>query len=337
MRVVSEGVARELPALWYDQGVLHLIDQRRLPLHLEIVQAGDLEAVCTAIRDMTVRGAPAIGAAAAFGMAQAQLRRDDLGHAAARLRATRPTAFDLFDAIAAMEAAAAVGQDLAVAAAAYVARTVDRCRRIGEHGAALLTEGSRVLTHCNAGALATVDWGTALAPLRVAHRAGRRLFVYADETRPRLQGARLTVWELLNEGIPHALIADNAAGLYLRRREVDLVIVGADRIVANGDVANKIGTYEKAVVAAANGVPFYVAAPASTFDSSLPHGDSIPIEERDASEVTHLEGVQVAPFGTSVRNPAFDVTPHQLVSGYITEHGIFAPGDLGRLQQLSAR
>ena len=331
LRVVRDGKAVDLRALWYSDGTLYLLDQRKLPLTVEVFEAHDLEASAFAIEDMVVRGAPAIGAAAALAMAQADHHGVDLAVAAARLRRTRPTAHDLFFAIDAMERAAGAGKDLQAEAQRYVDDIVDRCRRIGEHGATLLREGSRVLTHCNAGALATVDWGTALAPLRVAHRAGLGIFVFADETRPRLQGTRLTAWELVNEGIPHALIADNAAGLYLRRGEIDLVLTGADRIVANGDVANKVGTYEKAVVAKAHGVPLYVAAPVSTFDLSIPDGDGIPIEERSAQEMTHIEGVRIAPHGVTVRNPAFDITPAALVAGYITEAGVFPQDRLERL------
>jgi translation initiation factor eIF-2B subunit alpha/methylthioribose-1-phosphate isomerase len=205
------------------------------------------------------------------------------------------------------------------------------CKSIGEHGSALIKDGSRVLTHCNAGALATVDFGTALAPMRVAHRAGRKFFVYVDETRPRLQGAKLTSWELLNEGIDHAIIADNAAGHYMSRGQVDLVIVGADRIVSNGDFANKIGTYEKAVLAKESGVPFYVAAPVSTFDFSLTSGSGIVIEERSQDEVLLVGGRRISPEGSRAMNPAFDVTPARYVTGFITENGVSRPGEFSSL------
>ncbi len=199
------------------------------------------------------------------------------------------------------------------------------CEAIGRNGSHFIKDGASVLTHCNAGALATVDYGTALAPIRAAAAAKQEVFVFVDETRPRLQGTKLTAWELFNEGIPHAIIADNAAGYYMAKGEVDLVIVGADRICANGDFANKIGTYEKAILAREHGVPFYVAAPVSTFDPELASGADIPIEERDPEEVTHVQGQSVAPQGVKAANPAFDVTPFRYVTGIITEHGIVYP------------
>jgi S-methyl-5-thioribose-1-phosphate isomerase len=272
---------------------------------------------------MTVRGAPAIGAAGAYGMALAQLNGKEPAKAARLLKSTRPTAYDLFYAVDSMMQVK--NGDLVDAANEYADGIVTKCRSIGEYGAPLIKRGSKVLTHCNAGALATVDFGTALAPMRVAHRAGKRFFVYVDETRPRLQGAKLTAWELLNEGIDHAIIPDNASGHYLRT-DVDLVIVGADRIAANGDFANKIGTYEKAVLAKENGVPFYVAAPVSTFDQSLKDGRGIVIEERPEDEVLIVDGNRIAPKGSHALNPAFDVTPAKYVKGFITEKGILSPG-----------
>jgi methylthioribose-1-phosphate isomerase len=209
----------------------------------------------------------------------------------------------------------------------YADSIVEMCYRIGENGSGLIKEGYRILTHCNAGALATVDFGTALAPIRVAHRAGKKLFVYVDETRPRLQGAKLTAWELVNEGIDHAVISDNAAGHYMKN-DVDIVIVGADRIARNGDFANKIGTYTKAVLAKENGVPFYVAAPVSTFDTKIRGGAQITIEERSEDEVLFVDGCRVAPNGSRALNPAFDVTPAKYVTGFITEKGVFKPGRL---------
>jgi methylthioribose-1-phosphate isomerase len=217
--------------------------------------------------------------------------------------------------------------DMAQAADDFADSIVDKCRRIGQNGSRLIKTGTRVLTHCNAGALATVDFGTALAPMRVAHRAGKKMFVYVDETRPRLQGAKLTAWELLNEGIDHAVISDNAAGHYMKE-SVDLVVVGADRIAGNGDFANKIGTYTKAVLAKENGVPFYVAAPISTFDLKIKDVSAIPIEERSEYDVLFVNECRVAPKGSKALNPAFDVTPARYVKGFITENGVLKPGDI---------
>jgi S-methyl-5-thioribose-1-phosphate isomerase len=208
------------------------------------------------------------------------------------------------------------------------------CRKIGENGASLIEDSDSILTHCNAGALATVDFGTALAPIRVAHRSGKELFVYVDETRPRLQGSKLTAWELVNEGIDHAVIPDNAAGHYLKG-DVDLVIVGADRIATNGDFANKIGTYEKAVLARTNKVPFYVAAPISTFDPATRRGSDIVIEERSEKEVLFVDGVRIAPRGSKALNPAFDVTPRKYVTGFITEKGVLSPGEVSSVMRRS--
>ncbi|MCX7028749.1 MAG: S-methyl-5-thioribose-1-phosphate isomerase [Spirochaetes bacterium] len=301
-----------------------------------------------------VRGAGAIGAAGGFGTAQAALEAPEAGFdaymesAERLLKATRPTARNLFYAVdrvlAAVRRVRAAGgspaeaRRTAVAEAEAVAREdTAACVRIGEIGAALVTDGARILTHCNAGWLGFSDWGTALAPLYRARRDGKRFSVWVDETRPRLQGARLTAWELANEGIDFQVIPDNAAGWLMRRGEVDLVIVGSDRIAANGDVANKVGTYEKAVCARANGVPFYVAAPLSTFDAGAATGDDIPIEERDPGEVLLATGpdaegtmrtVSLAAPGAGARNPAFDVTPADLITGIVTERGILRPHEL---------
>ncbi len=317
---------RDIPALWYEKGKVVFIDQRLLPSRFSLYEARRVRQVAFAIKEMVVRGAPAIGAAAAFGMALAQEQKQDLGKAAELLRGTRPTAHDLFFGVDSMLKAAADGKNLKDAAAEYAKNIIDQCHRIGIHGARLIQSGNSVLTHCNAGALATIDWGTALAPMRVAHNAGKELFVFVDETRPRLQGAKLTSWELLNEGIPHAVIPDNAAGYFMARREVDLCIVGADRITVSGDFANKIGTYEKAVLARENGIPFYVAAPVSTFDRGMRDGRGIPIEERSADEVHFVGRTRVTPEGVSARNPAFDVTPARYVTAFITEKGLIAPG-----------
>lgn len=296
---------------WSDEG-LRLIDQTRLPEEEAYLVCRTSEEVARAIRDMVVRGAPAIGAAAAYGVALAA-REGDLAAGAARLRAARPTARDLFWAVERVERAA----DPLAEAHAIARESVAACRAIGRHGAALLPEGARVVTICNTGALATVDYGTALGVVRAADEAGKRPFVYVMETRPRAQGARLTTWELKRLGIPFQLIADSAAGLLLRRGMADAAISGADRICANGDVVNKVGTYPLALLCREHGVPFYVAAPSSTLDAATPDGSAVVIEERDPSEVTTF-----APPGTPAWNPAFDVTPARLVSALISEAGV---------------
>jgi len=328
LHVTIEGVPRELKTVWLEDGMVKLIDQRYLPFDVRVYEAKTYEDVAVAIEDMVVRGAPAIGATAAYGMAQAGEQGLDLKIVADRFRKTRPTGQDLFYAIDTMMAAAAGGQDLLAAAERYARDDIERCRKIGEHGAKLIRNGTRILTHCNAGALAAVDYGTAMAPMRVAKEQGRRFFVYVDETRPRLQGARLTAWELLQAGIEHAIITDGAAGHFWGHGEIDLVLVGADRIAANGDTANKIGTYAKAVVAKENGVPFYVAAPTSTIDTALASGAKIPIEERSPQEVLHLGGQPIAPKESPARNPSFDVTPAKYITGIITEQGILKPSQL---------
>lgn len=301
---------KDMRSLWWESGKLMFIDQRRLPFQLTFYEADSVDDVAEAIKKMVVRGAPAIGCAACYGMALGEGSKS----AARTLRRTRPTAHDLFYAIDYM-----LEHDGDLEAAhAYVENVIERCRRIGEVGAKLIEPGSRILTHCNAGALATVDWGTALAPMRVAKN--RNIFVWVDETRPRCQGL-LTAWELEQEGIDHAYIADNAAGHYMQHGEVDMVMVGADRIAANYDVANKIGTYQKAVLAHENGVPFYVAAPRNTFDEDMESGTDIEIEERDPVEVTRMHDYTPR----QVRNPAFDITPACHISGIITEEGVIRP------------
>jgi methylthioribose-1-phosphate isomerase len=333
-----------------DGGTVHLIDQNRLPFEFRVAACADHRATAGAIREMTVRGAPAIGAAAAFALAQAfrEAPADDpwsyAHEARRRIEATRPTARDLFHGTehvwAAAEAAphpAAAVEAAQRAAQALADGSAEECRRIGEHGEALVPAGARVLTHCNAGWLATVDFGTALAPVYAAARAGKQLHVWVDETRPRAQGARLTAWELGGEGVPHTVIADNAAAHLMSRGEVDLVIVGADRIARCGDVANKVGTLAKAVCAREFGIPFYVAAPPSTFDGSVADGAAIPIEERTPDEVHYQTGpdesgalrrVRVTAPGSPARNPAFDVTPARFVTAIITDRGVFRPGEL---------
>ncbi len=305
-------------AIWLQERTVQFIDQRKLPYRFEIFTARTVDDIAYAIKEMVVRGAPAIGAAAAYGMA---LGEKDPEKTARILRSTRPTAYDLFYAVDTMLQAINRSENLYDAASTYVESIIDRCRKIGENGEKLIKDADTVLTHCNAGALATVDYGTALAPLRKAHEKQKKMFVYADETRPRLQGL-LTAWELYHEGIPHALIVDNAAGYFMKKKEINLVIVGADRIAKNGDFANKIGTYEKAVCAKENDIPFYVAAPASTFDPKLTNGSQIIIEERGRQELTEVNGNTIMPDWLSIKNPAFDVTPHNYVTGYITENGV---------------
>ena len=337
MRVRVDGEVRDVRTVWLDDGIVKLIDQRALPFEFRIHEARTVEEVAEAIEDMVVRGAPAIGATAAYGLALAAINGDDVKAAADRLRRTRPTGHDLFHAIDVVLRGIRAGSSPTDAAESYAKDDIARCRAIGRHGAKLIKNRARILTHCNAGALAAVDYGTVMAPLRVAKDAGRRFFVYVSETRPRFQGSRLTAWELAQEGIEHAIIADGASGHFLSRGEVDLVLVGADRIAANGDTANKIGTYEKAVVAKENGVPFYVAAPTSTFDLSLASGAKIPIEERSPQEILHLEGRPTAPKESPARNPAFDVTPARYIMGFVTDAGILRPSQLRALGTTAAR
>jgi len=306
---------------------LELLDQRQLPERIAYVVCRSAADVAQAIRDMVVRGAPAIGCAAAFGVALEAKRAAGLEHAFDALARSRPTAVNLFWALERMRAAlgARGANALETEALAIYEDDLAVNRLIGAHGAALIPEGARVMTHCNAGALATAGHGTALGVIRSARDAGRKLSVIANETRPYLQGARLTAWEMVQENIPVTLITDSMAGFLMSRGEVDLLIVGADRIAANGDVANKIGTYALAVLAQRHGLPFYVAAPRSTFDTSLADGRAIPIEERDASEVTGYRGTRWAAQGVAVRNPAFDITPAELISALVTERGILRP------------
>ncbi len=321
----GEGI-EDMRAVWMKDDMVEMIDQRYLPRELKYFTAQHYDDIKRSIKEMMVRGAPAIGVTAAYGMAQAALQEKDLEKAAEVIKSARPTAYDLFYAVDYMMEN--MGDDPASAAEEYANSVVEKCRSIGVHGADLINDRDNILTHCNAGALATVDYGTALAPIREAWRQGKYIFVFADETRPRLQGARLTAWELYNEGIPHAVIVDNAAGHYMQRGEVDMVIVGTDRIAANGDIANKIGTYEKAVVAKENNIPFYVAAPVTTFDPETESGMDIPIEERGRSEVCDVMGSCIMPDGSKAKNPAFDVTPNRFITGYITEKGVFTTEEI---------
>ena len=329
--------------LWWEDSQLKMIDQRILPLRYEVLSYADYRAVAEAITDMVVRGAPAIGAAGGFGMALAALQspardRDsllnDLAQAKNVLDAARPTAVNLSWATTrvmdlAQHLVLPNVDDIRSAILAEAEHIADEDvainRRMGAFGAEIVPAQANVLTHCNAGSLATVDYGTTLGVVRAAVEQGKQVHVWVDETRPRLQGARLTAWELMQDGIPMTLIADNAAGMLMRLGRVDVVLFGADRVAANGDVANKIGSYKLAVLAQANGIPCYSVVPTPTVDISLAHGDLIPIEERDAREVTHVGAEQIAPSGVPVYNPAFDVTPHRYLTGIITEEGICYP------------
>ncbi len=324
---------------WRDDAVV-MLDQRRLPQEEKYLELRDVEGVARAIEDLAIRGAPAIGCAAAMGIARAAVTSEastaealirDLETARDRLARTRPTAVNLFWALGRMseawKALATRGVDdirraLIDAAQKIHDDDIETCRAIGRAGLELVPDGSRILTHCNAGALATAGYGTALGVVRAAFEAGRGIEVLADETRPFLQGARLTAWELQRDHIPVTVITDNMAGHLMREEQVDLVVVGADRIAANGDVANKIGTYALAVLARAHDIPFYVAAPRTTVDLEAPSGEAIPIEERGRAEVAEMGGQALVPEGVAVRHPAFDVTPAELVSAIVTEVGI---------------
>jgi len=331
---------------------IRLIDQRRLPNELVIMECTDYHQVGEAIKSLAVRGAPAIGVTAAGGLAlaAAALKEEPpaafwegLEQAAAELRATRPTAVNLFWAIQKVMDHAAGLRDQppsAVAEALYrfaqqlASEDVETNRRMAAYGAALVPERAGILTHCNTGSLATVEWGTALGVIRSAHDQGKSIHVFVDETRPVLQGSRLTAWECVQYGIPATLITDNMAAHMMRLGKIQLAFVGADRIAANGDTANKIGTYGVAVLAREHGIPFYVVAPTSTVDLSLASGEEIEIEERSHDEVTHVGGVRIAPEGIAVANPAFDVTPAKYITGIITERGIAYPPFTTSLRRL---
>jgi methylthioribose-1-phosphate isomerase len=336
--------------VWMEDGAVKIINQLLLPHAFEIMKLPDHHAVAEAITSMAVRGAGAIGVAAAYGMAQVAREAPEQGFwdyvadGTLRLQKTRPTAQNLFYAVKkvndAMRDAPNIREARRVAqevAQGIADADVAQCEAIGCHGAKLIKNGARILTHCNAGWLAFADWGSALAPIYMAKRQGKNVFVFCDETRPRCQGTILTAWELDREGIDCAVIADNAAGYFMHRGDVDFVITGADRIAANGDTANKIGTYEKAVIAHENDIPFYVAAPSTTIDLKCPSGDRIPIEERSEEEVLGAIGMTDKGIVTSVRiahkeaharNPAFDVTPAQYITGIITEYGVSKPEEI---------
>jgi len=336
--------------VWMQDNYVYLINQQLLPHKFEIYQSKNHIDTANAIKTMIVRGAPAIGAAGAFGIAQAALKfngdnienfKNHVEKAANILKSTRPTANDLFYAIDFVKNKIMnnlnfedAKKDSVKYANEYADWNAELCRKIGEHGNKLIKNNQNILTHCNAGALACVDFGTALSPIRIAHYNKKNIFVYVDETRPRNQGASLTAWELAQERISHAIIADNAAGFFMKKKEVDMIIVGADRIAMNGDVANKIGTYEKAVLAKENNIPFYVAAPLSTFDINSKTGEDIPIEERSEDELLYIHGIdenkiirkiRIAPEESHAKNPAFDVTSARYITGIITEKGIIKP------------
>src|SRR5215203_3946498 len=332
-----------LPTIdWQDDAIV-MVDQRKLPGQELYIRCRTSQEVARAIRTMVIRGAPAIGVAAAMGIALGMRKSTakgtrqyavDFQKICDMMASTRPTAVNLFWAIDRMKRvfaeAAQAGQSTEEIAArlekearAIHDEDVAACRAMGGHGAALVSDGARVLTHCNAGALATAGYGSALGVIRAAVEQGKKIAVFADETRPFMQGARLTAWELIRDGISTTVITESMAGPLMRAGEIDLVVVGADRIAANGDTANKIGTYTVAVLAREHKIPFYVAAPLSTIDLATPDGEQIPIEERDQREVTHLGASRLTPIGAKIRNPAFDVTPHRYIAGIITERGIF--------------
>ena len=346
-----------LPSVaWHDDDIV-MVDQRKLPAAEVYVTCKSVNDVAKAIKAMVIRGAPAIGVCAAMGLALGAARSKSTGtkqfttefqRNCDLLAATRPTAVNLFWAIERMKRTFSEGALAGESVEQLQARLrieadrihdedVECCRAIGRHGAGLVPQDARILTHCNAGALATAGYGTALGVIRGAVEAGRNVRVLADETRPFLQGARLTAWELIKDGIDTTVITDNMAGAMMRAGDVDLVVVGADRIAANGDIANKIGTYSVAVLAKEHNIPFYVAAPLSTIDLATTDGDAIPIEERDSREVTHLGSNQLAPDGAHVRNPSFDVTPHKYITAIITERGVLRPPFMESLANAGAR
>ena len=327
----------ELKAIEWLGDKLRILDQSKLPWEESFIDLVDYRDVALAIKEMKVRGAPAIGIAAAYGIALGAqsiktTNKDEflaqLNQVMQALAVTRPTAVNLFQAISSMKKAATgdnipeIKGRLINEAKRIHQEEIEATKRLSQLGAKLIQDGFTILTHCNAGSLATAGYGTALGVIRAAREQGKKISVFVTETRPLLQGARLTAWELMREDIPVTLITDSMAGYFMKQNKIDCVIVGADRIAANGDVANKIGTYTLAVLAKENSIPFYVAAPTSTIDLSLASGDKIPIEERDPHELTHIRGVPIAPDGITAANPAFDITPHDYVSAIITEKGI---------------
>ncbi len=333
MRFTLNGQWVDRPCLWPVEGGIEHIDQRMLPGSTVIVRSKTLEEQLEAIRTLSVRGAPAIGVFAALAFAFGLERGSDPNDLKLAILSARPTAVDPRNAVCEVEEAfLASGPKGAMSKAIEIMeRTISQCRQIGELGARLVPDGGRVMTHCNAGALATVDWGTALAPIRMKARQGGDPFVWVSETRPLLQGSRLTAWELAQERIRHSVIVDSSSGHLMGRGLVDIVIVGADRVARNGDVANKIGTYEKAVLARENNVPFYVALPLSTLDADTATGADIVIEERAAREVTDMNGMATAPEISPAFNPAFDMTPHRYITGYVTPMGVLDRKGLNEL------
>jgi S-methyl-5-thioribose-1-phosphate isomerase len=335
--------------VWFEGNKVKMINQVLLPHKFEIVSYKNHKEVAEAIKTMVVRGAPAIGATGAFGIALATLEANKsnfkkyIAEASQTLRSTRPTAQNLFhaidyvlDSIKGLNNIEAIRKKAIKTANEFADADVESCKKIGQYGNTLIKDGFKIETHCNAGWLATVDWGTALSPIYVAHREGKKIFVYVDETRPRSQGMSLTAWELSQENVPHKIIPDNA-GAYYMSKGIDMMIVGADRIAANGDVANKIGTFEKAIAAKYFNIPFYVAAPFTTIDFKCPDGAHIPIEQRSEDEVLYVQGlhengkimkVRVAPAKSGALNPAFDVTPANLITAIVTERGIIKPNKL---------
>jgi methylthioribose-1-phosphate isomerase len=329
--------------LEFCNGILKLVDQTKLPLENKIVELSTYEEIADAIKTMIVRGAPAIGVTAVYGVVVAansistQSKEEffeELKKACDHIKSTRPTAVNLFWAVDRVYNKALSNKDKSIDEIREILESearlmekedIESNRAIGKYGNELIKQNDTILTHCNAGALATCDYGTALGVIRAAHEAGKNISVFADETRPYLQGSRLTVWELMEDNIPVTLICDNMAGHFMKEGLINCAIVGADRIALNGDTANKIGTYSVAVLAKENNIPFYVAAPISTIDFSIESGDEIPIEERSSEEVTHIKGVRIAPEGIKVRNPAFDVTPSKYITAIITDKGIIYP------------
>lgn len=333
----------EIKSIEFKDDVLYLIDQRKLPTEYEIFECKDYRDVDFAIQDMVVRGAPAIGATAAYGVVLAakeflSLEKskffEEMKKAMEKLNQSRPTAVNLMWAISKMKSLIDENKELETSeiygkikekADEIFNDDIKTNKAMAKHGNEIIKQGARILTHCNTGALATVAYGTALGVVREAHYTGKDIFVYADETRPRLQGGKLTAWELLQEGIPAKLIADNVAATLIRDGKIDIILTGADRVANNGDSANKIGTFMLSVIAKVYDVPFYIVAPTTTIDFEMESGDGIEIEERSSDEVTHINGLRIAPEGIGVYNPAFDVTPHENITGIITEKGILRP------------
>ncbi|MBT9317504.1 S-methyl-5-thioribose-1-phosphate isomerase [Leptothoe spongobia] len=324
-----------LQSILWQGSTLHLLDQRRLPLVTEYVVCDTADAVAEAIQEMVVRGAPAIGVAAAFGLVLAAQQGENLEEKATLLKAARPTAVNLMWAVDTMLQTPV--SDWEKKAFALYDSDVLVNKAIGEQAQSLIPENATVIHHCNTGSLATVDYGTALGVIRIAHERGKNIHAILDETRPRLQGARLSAYECQAFGIPHTVIVDGAAPWVMRTRQVDCCIVGCDRVAANGDVANKIGTYALALAAKAHNVPFYVACPLSTLDLATPNGEAIEIEERSTKEITHIQGQLICPENTPVFNPAFDITPAALISAIITETGIITPPYADNLKALKSQ